>query len=112
MFVQRRFATLVLFVGVTLSGCAPKETFSWIDRNCFVADWTNHHSCLSCCRNGPCGQVYPNVQYPMLVLGNTAQDERIDLDTLPAGSVAPAESSRKVLENTTIPPQESGLPPK
>lgn len=51
-------------------GCAPKETFSWIDRNCFVADWTNHHSCVSCCRNGGCQQAYPMVEHEMLVLGN------------------------------------------
>jgi hypothetical protein len=56
--------------GCTPVGCRPKELFSWIDRNCFVADWTNHHSCVSCCRNGNCGQAYPNVQYPMLVLGD------------------------------------------
>jgi hypothetical protein len=26
----------------------PKDLFSWIDRHCFVADWMNDHSCLSC----------------------------------------------------------------
>src|SRR3954468_7135437 len=28
--------------------CPPKDLFSCIDRNCFVADWMNEHSCLSC----------------------------------------------------------------
>jgi hypothetical protein len=51
-------------------GCAPRDSFSWIDRHCFVADWTNHYSCLSCCRNGSCQQAMPNVQYEMLVLGD------------------------------------------
>jgi hypothetical protein len=70
MLAKSRFAALALSLGFTCAGCcAPKEMFSFIDRNCFVADWTNHHSCLSCCGKG-CGQVYPNVEYPMLVLGN------------------------------------------
>jgi hypothetical protein len=67
MLAKSHFAALALCLAFT--GCAPKEMFSWIDRNCFVADWTNHHSCLSCCGKG-CGQAYPNVEYPMLVLGN------------------------------------------
>lgn len=61
---------LGVLIAFGFAGCAPKESFSWIDRHCFVADWTNHYSCLSCCRNGPCGQAYPSVEYPMLVLGD------------------------------------------
>jgi hypothetical protein len=49
--------------------------FSWIDRNCFVADWTNHYSCVSCCRNGACQQAYPPVEYEMLVLGDQPVNE-------------------------------------
>jgi hypothetical protein len=41
----------IVLLLVSLAGCwPPKETFSFIDRNCFVADWTNDHSCLSCRR--------------------------------------------------------------
>jgi hypothetical protein len=70
MLAKPSFGALSLSLCLAFAGCcAPKEMFSWIDRNCFVADWTNHHSCLSCCGKG-CGQVYPKVEYPMLVLGN------------------------------------------
>jgi hypothetical protein len=62
-------------------GCrAPSELFSWIDRHCFVADWTNHHSCVSCCccKNGSC-QRPPQREYPMVVLGDSAvADNAID----------------------------------
>lgn len=72
--MPERLKAVVLAVALTscLGGCAPKEMFSWIDRNCFVADWTNHHSCLSCCRNGGCQQCGPMVEYEMLVLGDQA----------------------------------------
>jgi hypothetical protein len=83
MLAKSRFAALALSLCFTLAGCrAPKEMFSWIDRNCFVADWTNHHSCLSCCGKG-CGQVYPNIEYPMLVLGNQSSGEEVEQDALP-----------------------------
>jgi hypothetical protein len=45
---------LVLVLLLSLSGCrcyedgGPKHLFSWVDRNCFVADWMNDHSCTSC----------------------------------------------------------------
>ena len=70
----KTFAAIAsLFFG--LAGCAPKETFSWIDRNCFVADWTNHHSCISCCTHGNCQHVQHPGQYPMLELGNQPADD-------------------------------------
>jgi hypothetical protein len=75
MMAKSNFAALALALCFAFSGCAPKEMFSWIDRNCFVADWTNHHSCLSCCHNGGCGQVYSNVEYPMLELGDKPPTE-------------------------------------
>ena len=65
-----KVATLMLLLPFNFAGCAPKESFSWIDRNCFVADWTNHHSCLSCCCDGNCQQAHPMVEHEMLVLGN------------------------------------------
>ena len=46
--------TLLIVVLLSLGGCScwhngpPKHLFSWIDRNCFVADWMNDHSCTSC----------------------------------------------------------------
>jgi hypothetical protein len=49
--------------------CAPKELFSCIDRHCFVADWTNHYSCVSCCCHGNC-QPPPQPELPMVELGN------------------------------------------
>jgi hypothetical protein len=39
---------------------------------------------LSCCGKG-CGQVYPNVEYPMLVLGNQPPVEEVE------GEVQPVE---------------------
>jgi hypothetical protein len=75
MFASLRAAAIAALFAASFAGCAPKETFSWIDRHCFVADWTNHHSCVSCCRNGGCQQAYPNVQYPMLVLGDQPEIE-------------------------------------
>ncbi len=56
--------------GCAPSGCAPSELFSCIDRNCYVADWTNHHSCVSCCccKHGSCCRP-PQPSLPMLELG-------------------------------------------
>ena len=62
---------LLILVLLVFAGCAPKELFSCVDRHCFVADWTNHHSCLSCCQNGGCGQRYVTGG-EMLVLGDVA----------------------------------------
>jgi hypothetical protein len=39
---------LSLGVGGCFHHCPPKDLFSFIDRNCFVADWMNDHSCTSC----------------------------------------------------------------
>jgi hypothetical protein len=45
----------LLFLAATLwagiSGCSHNELFSGLDR-CYLADWTNHHSYLSCCCDG------------------------------------------------------------
>jgi ferredoxin len=52
--MNRRLKLLVLVLLLALGGCrcyengGPKHLFSWIDRNCFVADWMNDHSCTSC----------------------------------------------------------------
>jgi hypothetical protein len=43
---------LVVLVSLWLSGCSHNELFSCIDRHCFIADWTNHYSCVSCCGHG------------------------------------------------------------
>ena len=46
------FLLLLTLASLHLVGCChhcpPKELFSFIDRNCFVADWMNDHSCTSC----------------------------------------------------------------
>jgi hypothetical protein len=46
------FALLVVLSLCGFSGCSHNEMFSALDRHCFFADWTNHHSCLSCCPPG------------------------------------------------------------
>jgi hypothetical protein len=49
MFDQSKSLTLAVLLLVSLCGCrGPTELFSWVDRHCFIADWTNDHSCLSC----------------------------------------------------------------
>jgi hypothetical protein len=69
MSAKLQIAAIAMSLSFGFVGCAPRESFSWIDRHCFVADWTNHHSCVSCC-HGNCKQAHPMVEYPMLVLGN------------------------------------------
>ncbi|MCC7476334.1 MAG: hypothetical protein IT425_13145 [Pirellulales bacterium] len=56
-----RFAPLALLLLAVGGCCAPTELFSSIDRHCFVADWMNDHSCLSCrsCANHACGPTLP-----------------------------------------------------
>jgi len=84
-------AALFAFFALAAAGCAPRESFSWIDRNCFVADWTNHHSCLSCCCSGNCQQSPPPGGYEMLVLGDQPTVEDADDDSLePAEGVESA----------------------
>ena len=49
-------------------GCrGPTELFSWVDRNCFIADWTNDHSCLSCryCANAGSGPTISKIHEPI-----------------------------------------------
>ena len=66
-----RFRILVLAMLLSGSGCTcfrdcpPKHLFSWIDRNCFVADWMNDHSCTSCryCANNCPPTVITNRVY-------------------------------------------------
>jgi hypothetical protein len=66
-----RFLRFLLLLAVAFSGCAPRELFSAIDRHCLVADWANHHSCVSCCccKNGSCRRPAPRI-YPMVELGD------------------------------------------
>jgi hypothetical protein len=49
---RSKFLVLVLLLSLGIAGCChdcpPKHLFSFIDRNCFVADWMNDHSCTSC----------------------------------------------------------------
>jgi hypothetical protein len=55
MIGRLKLLVLVLLLSLGIVGCChdchdcpPKHLFSWIDRNCFVADWMNDHSCTSC----------------------------------------------------------------
>jgi hypothetical protein len=68
---------LAMMVVTLASGCAPNELFSAIDRHCFVADWTNHHSCISCCdcKHGSC-QHPGHPPMPMLQLGDSDNEPR------------------------------------
>ncbi len=89
-----KLVALFAFFTLPFAGCAPRESFSWIDRNCFVADWTNHHSCVSCCCSGNCQQSPPPGGYEMLVLGNQASSEEAEgeaLETADNTESAPVE---------------------
>jgi hypothetical protein len=71
------FCCIILLLLPLMAGCcAPSELFSCIDRNCYVADWTNHHSCVSCCccKHGSCRRPAA-ANYPMLVLGDSSARE-------------------------------------
>jgi hypothetical protein len=68
MFNRSKLATLALLLSAGLGGCrGPTELFSFIDRHCFVADWTNDHSCLSCryCRNADSRPTVSKVHEPI-----------------------------------------------
>jgi hypothetical protein len=54
MLVRLKFLVLAGLLSVTLTGCAGIDLFSCCDRYCYLADWTNHHSCLSCCPHTGC----------------------------------------------------------
>lgn len=64
-----KYLVLVMLLSVGVFGCChdcpPKHLFSCIDRNCFVADWMNDHSCLSCshCANNQPHCVVSNRVY-------------------------------------------------
>jgi hypothetical protein len=44
---------LALAVASATSGCVNVDPFWRLD-HCYLADWTNHQSCLSCCKDGNC----------------------------------------------------------
>src|SRR5262245_15852886 len=81
---------LSMLVVAAVSGCrGPTELFSCIDRHCFVADWTNDHSCVSCRYRCNCStqatvsKVWPPIPAP----AEKAADESATSD----GSVMPVE---------------------
>jgi hypothetical protein len=51
MIVKLRLIALLALGSLSLAGCAAKEIFDCCDRYCYLADWPNHHSCISCCPN-------------------------------------------------------------
>jgi hypothetical protein len=68
MLTRFKSLTLAVLLLGCLCGCrGPTELFSWVDRNCFVADWTNDHSCLSCryCANARSGPTVSKVHEPI-----------------------------------------------
>jgi hypothetical protein len=52
MYIKRATMLLAALLLVGVCGCSHNEMFSALDRHCYLADWTNHHSCLSCCPPG------------------------------------------------------------
>jgi hypothetical protein len=59
---------LAMLVFAGLAGCrGPTELFSFIDRHCFVADWMNDHSCVSCRYAANCASqpTLPDVPRPL-----------------------------------------------
>jgi hypothetical protein len=45
--------SLAVFVASALAGCVNTDPFWRLD-HCYLADWTNQQSCLSCCPDGNC----------------------------------------------------------
>jgi hypothetical protein len=46
---------VVILLPLGFSGCVHNEMFSFLDY-CYLADWTNQQSPLSCCPDGDCQQ--------------------------------------------------------
>lgn len=44
---------LAILVAPALTGCINTDPFWRLD-HCYLADWMNHNSCLSCCPDGNC----------------------------------------------------------
>jgi hypothetical protein len=44
---------LTILVASAASGCINVDPFWRLD-HCYLADWTNHNSSMSCCPNGNC----------------------------------------------------------
>jgi len=49
--MKRRTVLLIALALFAVSGCSHNNLFSRLD-HCYLADWTNHHSYLSCCCDG------------------------------------------------------------
>jgi hypothetical protein len=55
MTAKLRLLTMMALVSLCPAGCAPKNIFRCCDRYCFLADWTNAHSCINRdCTNANC----------------------------------------------------------
>jgi hypothetical protein len=98
MFNRSKLATLALLLSAGLSGCrGPTELFSFIDRHCFVADWTNDHSCLSCryCRNADSRPTVSKVREPIPLPLDRAKAEANTAETeVTASDQEPSEPGR------------------
>jgi hypothetical protein len=69
-----KLASLSLLLLVGLGGCrGPTGLFSCLDRHCFVADWMNDHSCVSCryCANSGSQATLPLDEQPLDLSSDT-----------------------------------------
>lgn len=53
MRVKSLVLWLTLAFASATTGCVNVDPFWRLD-HCYLADWTNHQSCLSCCDDGNC----------------------------------------------------------
>jgi hypothetical protein len=53
MRLRTLILSLTIIVASASSGCFNTDPFWRLD-HCYLADWTNHNSCLSCCEGGAC----------------------------------------------------------
>lgn len=80
ILMAKLFKSLTLLVAVLagFAGCrGPTELFSCLDRHCFIADWTNDHSCVSCdyaCNAGS-GPTVSKIREPISAPAENADDE-------------------------------------
>jgi hypothetical protein len=53
MVFKRLLVLIAILAPLGFSGCVHNEMFSCLDY-CYLADWTNQQSPLSCCPDGDC----------------------------------------------------------
>jgi hypothetical protein len=53
MRLKSLILSLTILIASAASGCINTDPFWRLD-HCYLADWTNHHSSMSCCPDGHC----------------------------------------------------------